>query len=132
MHDLGNEDLKQRGKETQNGDSCYVGSSPQLSNVSADNATGRKLDKKTCKKEAQKLKSFYEAQIKTFQQNALKVEANLVNQIYQVGKSSISISVSISISREKIDLLDLIHFQFGCLLCVNIGNYDNELETDVN
>ena len=86
MHDLGNEDLKQRSKETQGGDSSYVRSSPQLSNVSsADNGAARKLDKKTCKKEAQKLKSFYEAQIKTFQQNALKVEANLVNQIYQVG-----------------------------------------------
>ena len=48
------------------------------------NSPVRRVDKKTGKKDVQKLKSFYETQLKNFQQNALKVEANLVNQIYQV------------------------------------------------
>ena len=48
------------------------------------NNSVRRPDKKTGKKDVQKLKSFYETQLKNFQQNALKVEANLVNQIYQV------------------------------------------------
>ena len=60
------------------------------SSSSGDNSLLRKLDKKVGKKDVQKLKSFYETQLKSFQQNALKVEANLVNQIYQVLKCIIS------------------------------------------
>ena len=82
VHDLGNEDLK-KPRESQITDSCSPHTLP-LTNASGDNSLLRKLDKKVGKKDVQKLKSFYETQLKNFQQNALKVEANLVNQIYQV------------------------------------------------
>ena len=82
VHDLGNEDLK-RPRESQTGDRV----SPHtlvLTSPAGDSSLLRKLDEKVGKKDVQKLKSFYETQLKNFQQNALKVEANLVNQIYQV------------------------------------------------
>ena len=80
VHDLGNEDLK-RPREPPTGDSPHT---LPTSSTRGDNSLLRKLDKKVGKKDVQKLKSFYETQLKNFQQNALKVEANLVNQIYQV------------------------------------------------
>ena len=80
VHDLGNEDLK-RPRELLTGESPHT---LPTSRTSGDNSLLRKLDKKVGKKDVQKLKSFYETQLKNFQQNALKVEANLVNQIYQV------------------------------------------------
>ena len=82
VHDLGNEDLK-KPRESQTTDSCSPHTLP-LTSAGGDNSLLRKLDKKVGKKDVQKLKSFYETQLKNFQQNALKVEANLVNQIYQV------------------------------------------------
>ena len=78
VHDLGNEDLK-RPRESQESPHTLALTSP-----GGDSSLLRKLDKKVGKKDVQKLKSFYETQLKNFQQNALKVEANLVNQIYQV------------------------------------------------
>ena len=86
VHDLGNEDLK-KTRDLVSGD--HVHTSPSLSTVSVpsvpgDNGVFRKWDKKVGKKDVQKLKSYYEAQLKNFQQNALKMESSLVNQIHQV------------------------------------------------
>ena len=43
-----------------------------------------KKEKPGKKDAVQKVKSFYEAQLKHFQQNAAKMEESLLNQIYQV------------------------------------------------
>ena len=76
VHDLGNEDIK-RTKDVDVTNTLH-----SMGDIT--NSPVRRVDKKTGKKDVQKLKSFYETQLKNFQQNALKVEANLVNQIYQV------------------------------------------------
>ena len=47
-----------------------------------------KKEKPGKKDAVMKVKSFYEAQLKNFQQNAAKMEESLVNQIYQVNNIS--------------------------------------------
>ena len=92
VHDLGPEEVSRPRPESHSAlgaDTPHSRASPRTfpSCSGADTSNTsilRKLDKKNGKKDIQKLKSFYEAQLKNFQQNALKVEANLVNQIYQV------------------------------------------------
>ena len=89
VHDLGPEEVSRPRPESHSAlgaDTPHRHSSTRTfpSCSAADTSILRKLDKKNGKKDIQKLKSFYEAQLKNFQQNALKVEANLVNQIYQV------------------------------------------------
>ena len=78
VHDLGNEDLR-RSK----GDGIYARISPEdVTNSSV--VAGEKGDKKIVRKDVQKVRGLYESQLKNLQQNAMKVESSLVNQIHQV------------------------------------------------
>ena len=65
-----------------------LGSEPrpgtEQSDTQATNWRGEADKKEKGRKEVQKMKFLYETQLKNFQQNASKVEASLVNQIYQV------------------------------------------------
>ena len=47
-------------------------------------SVGEKQGKKIVRKDVQKVKGLYENQLKNLQQNAMKVESSLVNQIHQV------------------------------------------------
>ena len=70
VHDLGNEDLKRPR------DVGVTRFSPE--------SVGEKQGKKIVRKDVQKVKGLYENQLKNLQQNAMKVESSLVNQIHQV------------------------------------------------
>merc|ERR1719325_124238 len=105
VHDLGPEEVSRPRPESHSAlgaDTPHSHSSPRTfpSCSAADTSILRKLDKKNGKKDIQKLKSFYEAQLKNFQQNALKVEANLVNQIYQIKKEREKIECDVENIRE--------------------------------
>ena len=80
VHDLGGGDSREAERHS---DQAI------LPPPSAGPAERKSLKKeKPGKKDAvQKVKSFYEAQLKHFQQNAAKMEESLVNQIYQVRNS---------------------------------------------
>ena len=78
VHDLGGGD----GRETDQArpDQTFL---PPATAAPGERKPSKK--EKPGKKDAvQKVKSFYEAQLKHFQQNAAKMEESLVNQIYQV------------------------------------------------
>lgn len=75
VHDLGGGDTREA--ERQGGDQVLL--PPQAVGVKTV-----KKEKPGKKDAVQKVKSFYEAQLKHFQQNSAKMEESLVNQIYQV------------------------------------------------
>ena len=82
VHDLGNEDLR-RSK----GDGIYARISPE--EVTNNGVAVEKGDKKIVRKDVQKVRGLYESQLKNLQQNAMKVESSLVNQIHQVGMGGV-------------------------------------------
>ena len=77
VHDLGGGDGREAERQA---DQAIL---PPASAGPAERKPSKK--EKPGKKDAvAKVKSFYEAQLKHFQQNAAKMEESLVNQIYQV------------------------------------------------
>ena len=84
VHDLGNDSREE--KERERGD--MLDSRRQQETVQhpppASERKAVKKEKPGKKDAVMKVKSFYEAQLKNFQQNAAKMEESLVNQIYQV------------------------------------------------
>ena len=87
VHDLGNDSREESGHAQHVQHAQHAQHEGQQDQSPPSTLTERKTVKKEKpgKKDAvMKVKSFYEAQLKNFQQNAAKMEESLVNQIYQV------------------------------------------------
>lgn len=87
VHDLGNDSREERERERGEGRQQDLPLAlPQPPHAPDTQRKTLKKEKPGKKDAVMKVKSFYEAQLKNFQQNAAKMEESLVNQIYQIKK----------------------------------------------